>query len=143
VLFGVWGIIVTVLTFEKRTRIIGTIWIFGAVLNIGLNLALVPYFGIMAAAVTTLLGYGFVLGVTAFYAARQMRLDVDFGFIFKSISASIVISSFALVWHASGFLNISALIVICAAAYTAILFVLKGFTASEIRFFSGILARQR
>jgi O-antigen/teichoic acid export membrane protein len=143
VLFGVWGIIVTVLTFEKRTRIIGTIWILGAVLNIGLNLALVPYFGIMAAAVTTLLGYGFVLGVTAFYAARQMRLDVDFGFIFKSISASIVISSFALVWHASGFLNISALIVICAAAYTAILFVLKGFTASEIRFFSGILARQR
>ena len=143
VLFGVWGIIVTVLTFEKRTGIIGTIWILGAVLNIGLNLALVPYFGIIAAAVTTLLGYGFVLGVTAFYAARQMRLDVDFGFIFKSISASIVISSFALVWHASGFLNISALIVICAAAYTAILFVLKGFTASEIRFFSGILARQR
>jgi hypothetical protein len=53
-----------------------------------------------------------------------------------------VISSFALVWHASGFLNISVLIVIYAVAYTAILFVLKGFTASEIRFFSSFLIRQ-
>jgi O-antigen/teichoic acid export membrane protein len=143
VLFGVWSIIVTVLTFEKRTGIIGTIWILGAVLNIGLNLVLVPYFGIIAAAVTTLLGYGFIFGITAFYSARHMTLDVDFGFIFKSIFASIVISSFVLVWHASGFLSISALIVICAAAYTVILFALKGFTASEIRFFTGFLARQR
>jgi O-antigen/teichoic acid export membrane protein len=143
VLFGVWSIIAVVLTFEKRTAIIGTIWILGAVLNIGLNLVLVPYFGIIAAALTTLLGYGFVFGVTTFYSARHMTLDVDFGFIFKSIFASIVISSFALVWHASGFLSISALIVVCAVAYTAILFVLKGFTASEIRFFSGFLARQR
>jgi hypothetical protein len=40
-------------------------------------------------------------------------------------------------------LSISALIVIYAVVYTAILFVLKGFTASEIRFFSGFLAGQR
>jgi hypothetical protein len=72
-----------------------------------------------------------------------MTLDVDFGFVLKSIFASIVVSSFVLVWHASGFLSVSALIVICAAAYTAILFALKGFTASEIRFFSVFLARQR
>jgi len=31
----------------------------------------------------------------------------------------------------------------CAVVYTAILFVLRGFTASEIRFFSGFLAGQR
>jgi len=47
------------------------------------------------------------------------------------------------VYHASGLLSVSVLIVICAAAYTAILFALKGFTASEIRFFTGFLARQR
>jgi O-antigen/teichoic acid export membrane protein len=143
VLFGVWSIIVTVLTFEKRSALIGTIWIFAGVLNIGLNLVLVPYFGIIAAAVTTLLGYGFIFGVTAVYSSRHMKLDVDFGFILKSIVASIAISSFVLVWHASGFLSVSALIVTCAAAYTAIMFILKGFTASEIRFFSGILARGR
>ncbi len=143
VLFGVWSIIAIVLTFEKRTAIIGTIWILGAALNIGLNLVLVPYFGIIAAALTTLLGYGFIFGITAIYSIRRMTLDVDFGFILKSIFASIVISLFVLVWHASGLLSISALIVICAVVYTAILFVLKGFTASEIRFFSGFLAGQR
>jgi O-antigen/teichoic acid export membrane protein len=143
VLFGVWSIIAIVLTFEKRTAIIGTIWVLGAALNIGLNLVLVPYFGIIAAALTTLLGYGFIFGLTAMYSIRRMTLDVDFGFILKSIFASIVISSFVLVWHASGLLSISALIVICAVVYTAILFVLKGFTASEIRFFGGFLAGQR
>jgi|GEM_PF-1516734 hypothetical protein len=35
------------------------------------------------------------------------------------------------------------LIMTCAAAYTAILFVIKEFTASEIRFFSGFLTRER
>ena len=143
VLFGVWSIIAIVLTFEKRTAIIGTIWVLGAALNIGLNLVLVPYFGIIAAALTTLLGYGFIFGVTAIYSIRHMTLDIDFGFILKSIFASIVISPLVLIWHASGLLSISALIVICAVVYTAILFVLKGFTASEIRFFSGFLARQR
>jgi len=89
-------------------------------INIGLNLVLVPYFGIIAAALTTLLGYGFILAVTAIYSVRHMTLDVDFGFILKSIFASIVISLFVLVWHASGLLSISALIVICAVVYTAI-----------------------
>jgi O-antigen/teichoic acid export membrane protein len=143
VVFGVWSIIAIVLTFEKRTAIIGTIWVFGAALNIGLNLVLVPYFGIIAAVLITLLGYGFIFGLTAIYSIRRMTLDVDLGFILKSIFASIVISPFVLVWHASGLLSISALIVICAVVYTAILFVLRGFTASEIRFFGGFLAGQR
>jgi O-antigen/teichoic acid export membrane protein len=63
-----------VLTFEKRTGIIGTIWILAAALNIGLNLALVSYFGIIAAALTTLLGYGVVFGLTAIYSIRRIRL---------------------------------------------------------------------
>ena len=83
-----------VLTYEKRTAIIGTMWILGATLNIGLNLVLVPYLGIIAAALTTVLGYGFVFGVTAIYSVRHMTLDVDFGFVLKSIFASIVVSSF-------------------------------------------------
>ena len=74
VLFGVFSIPVIVLTFEKRTGIIGTIWILAAALNIGLNLALVSYFGIIAAAQTTLLGYGVVFGLTAIYSIRRIRL---------------------------------------------------------------------
>jgi O-antigen/teichoic acid export membrane protein len=71
VMYGVFTILMIVLTFEKRTGIIGTMWILGAVLNISLNLVLVPYFGIIAAALTTLLGYGFVFGVTAIYSVRH------------------------------------------------------------------------
>lgn len=108
VLFGVFSIQVIVLTFEKKTAIIGVMWMLGATLNIGLNLVLVPYFGIIAAAAAALVGYSFVFGVTAIYSVQYMMLGVDFGFILKSILASIVISSFVLVWHASGFLNISA-----------------------------------
>jgi hypothetical protein len=66
-------------------------------------LVLVPYFGIIAATLTTVRGYGFVFGVTAIYSVRHMTLDVDFGFVLKSILASMVASSFVLVWHASGF----------------------------------------
>jgi hypothetical protein len=60
-----------------------------------------------------------------------MTLDVGFSFILNSIFTSIVISPFIWVWHASGVLSSSGPIVICAVVYTAILFVLKGFTSSE------------
>ena len=142
-LYGVFAIIVTILTFEKRTVIIGTTWILGAALNIGLNLVLVPRLGIIAAAMTTVVGYGFVFVVTAVYSVRQMKLDLDFGFILKSVFASVVISSLAFLWHVAGLLSILGLILVCAAVYTALLFVLKGFSTNEIDFFRAFLARSR
>ncbi|MGZ7133084.1 MAG: oligosaccharide flippase family protein [Halobacteriota archaeon] len=141
VLYGLFSIIGIVFTFEKRTAALGTIWILAAALNVGCNLILVPYLGIMGAALTTLVGYSFVCGVGTLYATRLMRFDVDFGFILKSIFASGVVSSFVLVWHPTGFLGVCAFILTCAAVYTAILFVLKGFAVSEVRFFRGLLTK--
>jgi O-antigen/teichoic acid export membrane protein len=143
VFFGLYAIMIIVLTFEKKTRVIGTMWISAAGLNIGLNLVLVPYFGILAAAVTTLLAYAFILAVTAFYSAQIVRFSVDVPFILKSVLASILISIIAVTLHVSGLLSLTALIATCAVIYAAILYALRGFAPSEITFFRSFLTRGR
>jgi O-antigen/teichoic acid export membrane protein len=53
-LFGAYAVISHILTLKKKTTIAGAIWIMAAILNLGLNLILVPYMGILGAAITTL-----------------------------------------------------------------------------------------
>ena len=53
----------------------------------GLNLLLIPYFGIMGAAVTTLISSSFVSITTSHYSRRRMKFDLAPRFIFKSITA--------------------------------------------------------
>lgn len=44
-------------TLRKQTAILGWIWITCAILNFGLNLILIPYLGIVGAALTTFLAF--------------------------------------------------------------------------------------
>jgi len=56
---------------KKKTAIIGTVWMAAAALNFGGNLVLIPLFGILGAALTTLLAFVFAFMLTAVYALRQ------------------------------------------------------------------------
>ena len=63
VLFGALGILMNLIILEKKTKIIGSIWTIAALISF-LNLLLVPIFGILAAAIVTLLSYStaFIIG---------------------------------------------------------------------------------
>jgi O-antigen/teichoic acid export membrane protein len=139
VLLGVYAIIVIVLTLEKKTRIIGSTWIVAAGLNISLNLIFVRYFGIIVAAMTTLLAYAFVFAVTTFYSIRIVQFSFDGPFILKSILASAIVSILALMLHASTLLGLVASLAICGLIYVIILFALRSFAANEIAFFRRFL----
>jgi len=87
-IFGVYAIISNVLVLEKKTKVIGSIWIIAATLNLVLNIVLVPYFGIIAAATTTLLAYVVAFILTLRYSTKFFNFD--YKFILKSITASTI-----------------------------------------------------
>jgi len=139
VIYGAYGVIGELFSLVKKTRISGAIWIIVAIVNLGLNFIFIPYLGILGAAITTLIAYTLAFVLTAYYSFKYFKFDVDIRFILKSIFASVVISLVIIKWNPMGMLNVLIIIGICATIYAAILWLLKGFTIEEVKFFRELL----
>lgn len=138
-LFGIFSIFEKVALLVKKTKVIGTIWLFAAILNIGLNILLVPYIGIIAAAVTTLFSFMLSLAFMAYYSVRFLRFDMNFNFMLKSVISSILMSAIIVFWKPESVLSILITIIVCAVFYFAVLILLKGFDMNEFKFFRSFL----
>ena len=135
VLYGVYSVIAQIIVLVKRTKITGSIWTLAAVINLGLNFLFIPYFGILGAAITTLIAYALAFALTAYYSFKYLKFNIDFRFILKSIFASIVMSLVIIKWSPVGISNILIEIGVCAVVYAAVLLLLKGIRKEEIAFF--------
>ena len=134
-LAGVYVVFSQVFVLIKRTGIIGISWAAAALLNLGLNIVFVPRFGVLAAAVTTLVSYTLVTAVIIFFSTRHLRFDIKGGFILKSLVSSLVMS--LIIWKLSpvGIINLLWVIVLGILVYFGSLFLMKSFSINEIRFF--------
>jgi O-antigen/teichoic acid export membrane protein len=126
-LFGI------ILSLRKKTAIIGTIWVLSAALNFGLNLVLIPYLGLIGAALTTFLAFLLAIVLITRYSFRYLKFDVNKGFIVKSVCGSSIMALFLLLWNPSGPLSILVSIALAAVIYLAILLALRGLTIREIK----------
>jgi O-antigen/teichoic acid export membrane protein len=141
-LFGIYAIIMQIIILEKKTKVLGFIWIIAAILNFGLNLVLIPYIGIIGAALTTLISFAFGLIATIYYSSSyfpeglssDMRKSIP-----RTIFASLWMIPIVVVLQPIGIILIILAICLCAAVYFAILITLKGITKEEILFFSNCL----
>jgi O-antigen/teichoic acid export membrane protein len=132
-LLGAYSVLVTIIALKKRTAIAGTIWIVCAALNFGLNLVLIPYLGLIGAALTTFLAFLLAFVLTTIYSFRYFKFDVNGGFIVKSVCGSSIIALFLFLWNPSGLFSIVLSIALAAAIYLTILLALRGFTIQEIK----------
>ncbi len=126
VLFGFYAIAGNILILEKRTKIMGSIWLIAAVLNLSLNIIFVPYFGILGAAAITLIAYLAAFILTILYSSKFFKFDFDMNFIVKSLIASIVMSGIILYLNPYGILNVIIAVVIGAVVYIVLLLIFKG-----------------
>jgi O-antigen/teichoic acid export membrane protein len=137
-LIGAYSVLVMIIALKKKTAVIGTVWLLSAVLNFGLNLVIIPYFGLVGAALTTFLAFLLAFVLTTLYSLRLFRFDVKGGFIMKSVCGSSIIALFLLLWNPSGPLSLLLSIALAAVIYLAILLALRGFTIQEIKLIYGI-----
>lgn len=133
-LFGIYGIISQTLILEKKTKIIGSLWIIAAIINLVLNIIFVPIYGIIAAAVSTLIAYAFTLLITVIYSQKCIKLQLNIKFLIKSLLASILMSLIIILVNPTSIVEIITVIIICAAVYLAVIYILKGISKEEIDF---------
>jgi len=141
VLFSVYEVIWQVINLVKKTKTIGIIWGFAALTNLGLNIIFVPLIGILGAAITTLIAFAMITSLAAFYSLKWLKFEIDWQFILKSVAASIVMSLIIRLIFPTQTLSIFLCVGVGIMVYVAVLFLLKGFTREEMRFFRDIFRR--
>jgi len=139
--FGITVVMGQSLALVKKTRILAATWIVAGLVNLILNILLIPHIGILAAAITTLIAYSLALGIITYYSVRELRFSVDWGFILKSLIASAIMSLFIWMLDPVGFLATIATVVVGIIIYGVVLLSLKGFKQEDIKFFKGLFQR--
>lgn len=76
----------------KRTALLPVVFIAPAVMNIGLNVLLIPRYGIMGAAWATLLAYPVLFGLTLVVAQRVCPIPYDYWRISKPLILTLALS---------------------------------------------------
>lgn len=142
-LFGFYAIVSNVIILEKKTKIMGIIWIIAALLNLGLNIIIVPHFGILGAAATTLTAYTLAFILTVSYSNRIFKFDFNLPFIIKSIIASIVMSLLIISLHPTGILNILITVILAVIIYLFLLLILRGVDRKEIELIGRIFLNKK
>lgn len=138
-LMGIYGITSNILVLEKRTKILGSSWIIASLTNIILNIILIPHFGIISAAITTLFSYTIAFTITIYYSRENFKLPFDYPFITKSIIAAIIMSIPIYLIQPTGIPQILITIPVAAVIYFAILIILKGIKIEEINFIKKLI----
>lgn len=139
VFFGALVVISHIIILEKRTTIMGFIYILASILNFVLNLASVPYMGITGAAFAMLISYLLLFFLGTYYSFKYIKFDIGLQFILKCIFASIVMSSVILMRNPEGLPGVLVTICLCAVVYVAVILLFKGICREEIAFIRGLV----
>jgi O-antigen/teichoic acid export membrane protein len=123
--------------FYKKTHFIMLSLIVSGLVNLGLNFLLIPRYGFIAAAATTLLSYVFLLVLVVFISRRFFTWKFPFKSLTKVMGSSAIMG--IVVYYVGNSLTSSILInlisgiCIGAAVYFLILLLLKEFSKEEIQ----------
>jgi O-antigen/teichoic acid export membrane protein len=129
------SVIFLILVLVKKMKLAGAIYVIVAAISLGLNILVVPYLGILGAAITALISYSLVLGLITYYSLKEFKFTIDWRFIIKSLVASAIMSSAIWLMHPQS--NLATIITVVAgvAVYVIALLLLKGFNKEEFKFF--------
>jgi O-antigen/teichoic acid export membrane protein len=107
-------------------------------INIVLNILFIPVYGIIAAAITTLIAYFILVSLTFYFSREHIKFKVPYDFIGKSVFASLVMALVIYWANPAGVFYVGLMILVGSGIYFGVLALLKGFGKEEYGFLKGI-----
>lgn len=117
---------------EKRTGVVGAVTVAGAVINVALNLLLIPRFGVAGAAWATVLSFALIFFAMQYWSRRLAAVRWEWPRVLRVLAVG---SALLLAGRSIEYPTLAAALamkVLLVAAYPALLFV-TGFLAREER----------
>lgn len=135
------GVINHIIIMIKKTKISGAAWVIAAVVNLGLNILVVPRIGILGAAITTLIAYSLAEAIQLYYSFKEFKFTIDWHFVIKSLIASVIMS--LAIWRMAPQGTSATILTVVAGTiiYGIVLLLLKGFEKEEFKFFKRLFQR--
>jgi O-antigen/teichoic acid export membrane protein len=133
-LAGIGDIFDKTLRLKKKTTKIGIVITAAAIINLLLNFTLIPEFGILGAAIATIIAYGLSASLMIFFSTREFKFKVDTKTIIKIVLASAVMALIGFLWNPVTVISLVLCILACIAAYFLILYLLRVFSLKEVKF---------
>jgi O-antigen/teichoic acid export membrane protein len=134
VVYKTMDVPLVVLNALKKVNLIAKLFLSSAILNLILNVILIPRQGILGAAIATLFTYIF-MSLVVFYESRKViRFNLNILFILKSIFASFVMSGVLSYLPVSSTMSLISNVVLGAAIYFGVLLLMQGLSKNEITF---------
>lgn len=131
--YGTYMIVVNVLYASERTRVVGTNMFMAAILNIALNLVLIPFFGMMGAALATVLAYLFLALYTARIANREIRIGYPwhvFWVVAATTAVLVLLAQPTTAWAAGPRLAVR---IAAIVAYVPLVFLFRLYSVSDAK----------
>ncbi len=119
---------------KEKTKNIFYVMLVTVIINIILNMIFIPMFGIIAAAVTTLVSYFISNVITFIFIRKDFRLMIDYKSLIKTIISCTVMASF-LIWfnrYVNGLLMMIVEIIIAVLIYGLMSIILKNISVKEV-----------
>jgi O-antigen/teichoic acid export membrane protein len=109
-----------------------------ALSNLILNIIFIPVYGIIAAAITTLIAYVILIALTVYFSREYIKFETPYDFIGKSVLASLVMALIIYWTNPAGVFYVGLMILVGAGVYFGVLALLKGFGKEEVEVLRGI-----
>jgi O-antigen/teichoic acid export membrane protein len=133
-IYGLILFFIIILNLAKKTKLVAIIWAIAALLNLILNLIFTPIFGIVAAAVITLISYLCALVLMWYFAFKEFQFKIDWDFIAKSLISSILMVLFIAWFGPKSLFSVILSIILGVFIYGILIFSFRGVGKKEINF---------
>jgi O-antigen/teichoic acid export membrane protein len=111
-----------------------------AIINIVLNLILIPSYSYIGSAFATIIAESFLLLAYIYLSARYFHLLPFHKIIIKPIIACSIMGLFVYFFHE---MNLIVIIILAMIIYFTILFIIKGFSKDEIALMKGLIKKNK
>lgn len=130
VFYGIYGLYGGVISLLKKTQLFTIATIVSVSINIIINVIFMPTYGIMVAAISTLISY--IICVAIISQKAYITFDKDYLFLGKCISSALIMTIFIWKFNPTGKTDILLSIVFGAVIYFSTLTFLKGLNRKEL-----------
>jgi O-antigen/teichoic acid export membrane protein len=139
IFFGIYQISINITQLVKITKYNFYLYAIAATINFLLNFMLIPYFGLIGAAISALISFIGLAILSLHLSFKYLKFNFDLKFIIKCVFSAIVMAILIYQIHPTSMSDILISILVGSILYFSIIFLLKGVKENEILFFKQLI----
>lgn len=140
--YGIFIHFATLLNVLKKVKVLNLMWVFMGVVNIIFNILLIPKFGIIGAAVSTLISFLLGLVIIILYSSFYFEINFKKNWLVKTVIACLIMGWIVSLIPVFSLPTLILAVLLGAVVYGTMLYLLKFYDETEILLFKRVFIKK-